>query len=257
MEQGISNYCFGNNICAIYKDSTDSTNTDVKKLAENGASEGTLVISEHQTAGRGRLGKTFYSPKGCGLYFSLLLKPQIAPSNAYLLTVAAAVSMKRAIFHIFDKETQIKWVNDIYFNGKKFCGILTESAIEKSASLKYAVLGIGINIYPPENGYPEEFAYKTTNLKEFTDSFPDDFKNKLLSKFLEEFFSIYENLENKEYVKEYRDSSCVTGKEIEILSGEHKGYASAIEIDDDANLLVKLKNGEIVSLSSGDISIRL
>ncbi len=255
--EGISNYCFGKNICAIYKDSTDSTNTDVKKLAEDGACEGTLVISEHQTAGRGRLGKTFFSPKGYGIYFSLLLKPQIAPKNAYLLTVAAAVAIRRAVFHIFNKETQIKWVNDIYFDGKKFCGILTESVIEKNASLKYAVLGIGINIYPPENGYPEEFAHKTTNLKEFVGSFPDDFKNKLLAKFLEEFFSIYENLEKKEYVKEYRNASCVTGKEIEILSGEHKGYATAIGIDDDANLVVKLKNDEIIRLGSGDISIKL
>ena len=238
-------------------ESCPSTNTLMKELAAKGAREGTVLVTEHQTAGRGRLGKTFFSPKGCGLYFSLLLRPSILAENAVFITVAAAVSVRRAVKKLLGMETEIKWVNDVYHQNKKFCGILTESALTPSGSLAYAILGIGINILPPEGGYPEEFAFKTTNLSDMAGTLPDDLKNQLIACVLTEFFDFYKNLEAKEYLKEYREASRVIGKRIEILTGPYAGPAEAIDIDDNANLLVKLANGSTATLSSGDVSIHL
>ena len=151
---GIDKLLFDKNI--IYKETTNSTNSDLKELAKEGAKEGTIIISEHQTGGKGRLGKSFYSPKGCGLYFSILLRPDFSPDFAPLITVACAVSVMRAVKTVYQTETEIKWVNDIYSGGKKFCGILTESSISpKDKKLEFAVLGIGINLEVPKTGYPE------------------------------------------------------------------------------------------------------
>lgn len=240
-----------------YLESCPSTNTLMKEYAAKNAPEGSLLITEHQSAGRGRLGKTFFSPKGCGLYFSLLLRPSISAENAVFITVAAAVSVRRAVQKLLGIDTEIKWVNDVYYQNKKFCGILTESALTSSGQLAYAILGIGINILPPEGGYPEEFAYKTTNLKDVAGTLPDDFKNKLIGLMMQDFFACYQNLEHKDYLSEYRTASCVIGKNIEILTGPHAGPAKAIDIDDNANLVVELPDGRRVSLSSGDVSIHL
>lgn len=256
MLSGISKLLCDKNI--IYKEVTESTNSDLKEMAKNGAKEGTIIIAEHQTGGKGRLGKSFYSPKGCGLYFSILLRPDIPLGDAPLITVAAAVSVKRAVFTVFGINTQIKWVNDVYHNGKKFCGILTESSIlPKSNRLDFAVLGIGINLKLPENNYPDEFAYKTTAISEFAQKTPQNYKDILVCEIVKEFDCFYKNFNKKEFLKEYKTSSCVLGKEIDILSGEYKGRAKAIDIDENANLVVVLENGKKVALGSGDVSIRL
>ncbi len=239
----------------IYKKTSPSTNLEIKELAKEGAIEGTVLVAEHQTAGRGRLGKTFYSPKDKGVYFSLLLKPSFSVEYASFVTVAAAVAVRRAVKSLFSVETQIKWVNDLYFDGKKFCGILTESAFGKDGEMEYAVLGIGINLTEPEEGYPEEFSYKTTCLSNFVEREIE--KKTLIEEILKEFATLYQNIAQKAYLSEYKSASCVIGKEIEILSGAYKGRATAIDIDDEANLVCRLENGEIVTLGTGDVSIHL
>ncbi len=238
-------------------DSSPSTNTALKAMAQQSAPEGTVLLTEHQTAGRGRLGKSFYSPKGCGLYFSLLLRPEISAENAVFITVAAAVAVKRAVKTLLGLGTQIKWVNDIYFENKKFCGILTEAALTPQGTVAYAILGIGINLLPPPDGYPEEFAFKTTNLLEMAHVLPSNFKSRLLQEILTEFDGFYQNLEQKTYLAEYKSASCVIGKEIEVLTGPFAGRAFATDIDTNANLVVTLPSGETAALSSGDISIHL
>ena len=238
-----------------YQETSPSTNLEVKELAKGGAKEGTVLVTDHQTNGRGRLGKTFYSPKANGIYFSLLLRPPFLAEYAPFITVAAAVAVRRAVKSLFSVETQIKWVNDLYFDGKKFCGILTESAFGKNGALEYAVLGIGINLSEPADGYPEEFAYKTTCLSNFVKKEID--KQTLIKEILKEFDGFYQNLTQKAYLKEYKAASCVIGKEIEILSGAHKGRALAIDIDENANLVCRLKSGETVALSTGDVSIHI
>lgn len=239
----------------IYKKESPSTNLEVKELAKSGAKEGTVVVCDHQTAGRGRLGKTFYSPKDSGLYFSLLIRPSFSLEYAPFITVAAAVAVRRAVKKLFSVETQIKWVNDLYFEGKKFCGILTESAFGKDGKMEYAVLGIGINLSEPDGGYPKEFSFKTTCLEQFVQGKID--KKALMEEILKEFDLCYQNLTQKAYLEEYKVASCVIGKEIEILSGAQKGRAKAIDIDENANLVCKRENGETVFLGTGDVSIHL
>jgi len=238
-----------------YFDEITSTNTVLKEMAQNGAKKDTILISEYQTKGRGRLGKTFFSPKGCGVYLSYLLRPQILPGDALFITVAAAVAMRRALIEVLNIESKIKWVNDIYFENKKLCGILTETGISKSGNLDYAILGIGINIKTPKGGYPEDFSYKTTNLENIKGQITEDEKWHLVASFINNFDNIWEDKKHS-YAEEYKQASCLIGKEIEILSGNYKGYATATDIDDNANLIVKLINGEKVVLGSGDVSIR-
>ena len=135
---------------------TTSTNTIVKELAsENG--EGLVVVAGEQTAGRGRMGRAFFSPGDSGVYTSILLKPQIKPEDAVQITTAAAVSVCRSLEKLGIFDSKIKWVNDIYISNKKVCGILTESSFNsQKGMLDFAVLGVGINIYESEEGFPED-----------------------------------------------------------------------------------------------------
>lgn len=237
-----------------YFDEITSTNTVLKELARKGESKNTILLSEYQTAGRGRLGKTFFSPRGCGVYLSYLIKPEILPKDAVFITVAAAVSMVRAIDRVLDIKTQIKWVNDIYYNDKKLCGILTEGAIDANGTLDYAVLGLGINIKNPPGGYPEEFSHKTTNLENISGEVTDEKKWQLIAEFINIFDNVFSD-KTRSYVEEYKKMSCLIGREIEILSGEHIGIANAVDIDENARLVVE-KDKKIIFLDSGDVSIR-
>lgn len=233
-----------------------STNTYLKELAENGEPENTIIWSEYQSMGRGRLGKSFFSPEGCGIYLSYLIKPKISPSDALFITVAAAVSMVRAIDTVFHIKTKIKWVNDIYYNDKKLCGILTEGKILTENALSYAVLGVGINIKTPPCGYPEEFSYKTTNIETILKRLvTEDEKQRLIAEFINNFDKVFSD-KTFSYVKEYKEASCIIDRDIEILSGEHKGSAHVLDIDNRARLVVS-KDGKAMSLDSGDVSIRL
>ncbi len=233
-----------------------STNTVLKQRASCGEESNTILISEYQTQGRGRLGKSFFSPRGCGIYLSYLIKPELQAKDAVFVTVAAAVAMVRAIKKVFLIDTKIKWVNDIYYGNKKLCGILTEGAVSQTGALDYAVLGVGINIKNPPGGYPEEFGYKTTNLEAVNGAVTEDEKHRLVAEFINEFDIIFSDNKSS-YIKEYKEASCLIGKNIEILSGEYMGYAEAVDIDDDAGLVVKLPSGDIKTLSSGDVSISM
>ena len=238
-----------------YFESVSSTNTLLKECAAKGEVENTIFVSEHQTAGRGRLGRTYFSPRGCGIYLSYLLKFPISANDALFITVAAAVAMVRALDNVFSIKAQIKWVNDIYVCDKKLCGILTEGVFSPDGNLDYAILGVGINVKTPTEGYPEEFAYKTTNLESICKEFTESKKCELVASFIKNFDIIFSD-KDKTYIKDYKEASCLLGREIEILSGEHKGYATAIDIDDTAALLIKKADGRTALISCGDVSIR-
>jgi BirA family biotin operon repressor/biotin-[acetyl-CoA-carboxylase] ligase len=131
-----------------------STNTLLKQKAEAGEKEGKVAIAETQSGGKGRLGRSFFSPMGTGIYMSILLRPQLEMENAVLITTLAAVCVAQAVENVTDKQTGIKWVNDIYYNGKKICGILTEAGCDcENGRLNYAVLGIGIKVYGRQTGF--------------------------------------------------------------------------------------------------------
>lgn len=257
--QSISKYLSKNsNIfnIAVYK-TINSTNTAVKDLAIKGEKEGNVIIAEEQTEGRGRFGRKFYSPKGTGIYMSILLRPQISASESFLITTAAAVAASEAIESVSGKDAKIKWVNDIYCDNKKVCGILTEAAFDlESGGLEYAVLGIGINVKTPKEGFPEEirdiaseiFDNKTFDLK--------DVRSKLVAEVLEGFWNYYKNIEQKQFLTDYKRRSLLIGKEVFITSRNSSKKAVALDIDDKCRLKVRMEDGSIQFLSSGEVSVK-
>ena len=235
-------------------DELDSTNSYLKKIGSSGEKETQLVIALSQTGGRGRMGRSFYSPNGTGIYFSLLLYPEFSAEKSLFLTVMAAVSVAEAVMKYNKNDVKIKWVNDIYIDGKKVCGILTEGAINSDKMLDYAVVGIGINVIAPENGFPEDIKNIATAI--FPGKTEDNIKEKIVADIVNRFFKMYYGIDT-DYVKRYKDYSYLTGKEINIISGDTVRPATVIDITDDCHLLVKNEKGEIEEISSGDVSVRL
>ena len=257
--QSISKYLNKNNNfnIKVYKTIT-STNTAIKDLAINGEKEGIVIIAEEQTEGRGRFGRKFHSPKGIGIYMSILLRPQIHVSKAFLITTATAVAVAESIEAISNKEAKIKWVNDIYCDNKKICGILTESSFDfESGMIDYAVLGIGINVKSPEGGFPEEIKNIATSIFDNENPASADTRSKLIAEILTRFWNYYKNIEDKSFLESYKSRSLLINKEINILSRKSSEKAVAIEIDDECRLKVKMEDGSIRLLSSGEVSIRM
>ena len=232
----------------------DSTNNYLKKIGSNCEKENQLVIALSQTGGRGRMGRSFYSPNGTGIYFSLLLHPEISAKKSLLLTVMASVSVAETVMKYNKNDVKIKWVNDIYIDGKKVCGILTEGAVNNNKMLDYAVVGIGINVVAPENGFPDEIKGIATAV--FPGNTQDYIKEKIVADVVNKFFDMY-NGNDTDYVRRYKEYSYLTGKSINIISGGTTRPATVIDITDDCHLLVKNENDEIEEISSGDVTVRL
>lgn len=235
----------------IVFESVDSTNSVARDLAKSGAKEGTAVIAFKQTAGRGRLGRQFFSPDG-GVYISLILRPDILPQDTLFITVAAAVAAVRGIEKISDQKCLIKWVNDIYIDNKKVCGILTEGEFSNENRLDFAVLGVGINLFEPKGGYPKDLPLATSVLK--TAFNKSKLKAKLIAEFANAFFDFYSKLQNKEYINEYRKRSFLTGKNITYQKNGEMHNATVLGIDDNARLVVKNAD-EVETLSTGEVQI--
>ena len=224
---------------------TASTNDDLKRLGTEGAPHGYALVAGRQTAGRGMQGRGFFSPES-GVYLSVLLRPQLAPSEILHFTAAAGVAVCRAIERLTDKTAQIKWVNDIYIDGRKVCGILTESAIENGA-VSRAVIGIGINISEPKGGFPDEFKDRACALFSSSREVPEDFADKLAAgvlSALEKQLSVSWS----ETLAEYRKRSYLTGREVLLSDGER---AFVKGITDDGGLAVCRTDGREETVSSG------
>lgn len=257
-DQSIEPYLEGKsqNLRLSIQKSVTSTNTLLKELASRGEAEGKVLIAETQTMGRGRLGRAFYSPEKTGIYMSILLRPKLTIEDSLYITTSAAVAVAKAIEKVADCEAKIKWVNDIYCNGRKVCGILTEAGIDfESGGLEYAVLGIGINVSSPEEGFPEELKNIATSIFE-EKMYSSNVRSRLVAEILNNFWEYYENISQKTFLEEYRNRSFLLGKEIEIISGDKIQYAQALEIDNNARLVVKLSDGELKTLSSGEVSVK-
>lgn len=230
-----------------------STNLLLRRQAEQGAPEGTALLANAQTAGRGRLGRQFYSPEGTGLYLSLLLRPAALPlDRAVHITTMAAVAVCRAIEELGGGPAQIKWVNDVFLHGRKVCGILTESALNARAGcLDWAVVGIGVNVCPPAGGFPPELDGVAGAV--FDTPLPDA-KNRLAAAVLDHLWACYTGAP---YAAEYRRRSLVVGRQIRVISPAGQRSALALDVDDDCRLLVQYPDGRREALSTGEISIRL
>lgn len=243
-------------------DEVTSTNTLLKNMALEGASDGLVLIADSQTGGKGRLGRSFFSPSGTGLYISVLLRPaDMELQNALSFTTIAAVAACRAIEEVglSRDEVKIKWVNDIYVHDRKCVGILTESSVDaKTGKLAFAVMGIGFNVYEPEGGFPEEIREIAGALFPSGSKQNDDLRNQLAASFLNHFYAEVSRAETKEYVNEYRARSMVIGKPIYVLSpatGERTA-ATVLDITDDCALVVQYEDGKVQELSTGEVSIR-
>ncbi len=227
-------------------DSVDSTNTEVRRLAQGGAPDRTVVAAEMQTGGKGRRGKTFYSPPGTGLYFSLLLRPKMTLTDATQVTCRVAVAVARAVQEYTPEPVQIKWVNDIYIEGKKICGILSEAASDlESGNVEFIVVGIGINVATRD--FPEE-------LKAIAASIPGNLnRNQLLAAVLNEL----DKALTEDCMEEYKKRSCVLGRQIEIIYADRKESAWAVDIDREGRLIIRDTFGNLKLLCSGEISIKI
>lgn len=231
-----------------------STNRLAKTCAEQGAAEGTVIIAAQQTEGRGRLGRSFCSPPDTGLYMSVVLRPKIPASEALSITTAAAVAVCRAIEAVSPHAAQIKWVNDVFCEGKKVCGILTEASLDtETGGLSYAVLGIGINVHTPRGGFPPEIADIATAL--FEEEGGD--RSRLAAAVLDAFFEEYTRLGEGRFVEEYRRRSLLVDRPVTVKTSAGDRGATALGVDEECRLLVRYDNGETARLSSGDVSIRL
>jgi len=233
-------------------DKLDSTNRYSKKIASDGAEEWSVVIAEEQTAGHGRFDRKFHSPQGCGIYMSIILRPKIKPEDCLRITTAAAVSVCKAIEALTVEQPSIKWVNDILINSKKVCGILTEASFNtKNNTLSYAVLGIGINAYVPENGFDksiEDIAGAVFKRRE------PCMKEKLIASILNTFSSYYRDLNSDDIYNEYKQRLCVVGKDIDVINIDYTKRATVLSLNKDFSLNVQYENGERETISSGEIS---
>lgn len=233
-----------------------STNTLLREAAENGAPEGTVIVAESQTAGRGRRGHSFWSPGATGVYLSVLLRPML-PIEAILplLTPAAAVAAARAVEAVANRRADIKWVNDIYCDNKKVCGILTEGRPDAQTDrLQYAVVGVGINVLPPENGFPEEIrdragAVLTAPIEHA--------RERLAAAFLNEFWALYKAMPTGSFHEEYRERCLRLTRSVTVPQGEQTVAAEIVDITERFELRVRLADGTMRDLNAGDVSVNL
>ncbi|WP_130862647.1 biotin--[acetyl-CoA-carboxylase] ligase [Bacilliculturomica massiliensis] len=209
----------------------ESTNLTAKQMAVAGAPHLTVVAAASQTAGRGRMGRSFFSPEDAGVYFSVVLRPDAMAAaaqgfvNPVLITTAASVAAARAIQSLTGKDVQIKWVNDLYLDGKKICGILTEGVSDfETGSIESMVVGIGINCFTPQGGFPGDVADKAaalySSVPENTDCGLGRFtKNRLIAAVIDELAAVQRELPDSRFIPEYRRRSLVLGREIRFYPG--------------------------------------
>lgn len=268
----------------ITEECVDSTNLLAAKLAADGAASYTAVIAESQTAGRGRLGRTFYSPESSGLYLSLIIRDDVLPKSVKAdeicakLTVAAGACVARSIDELFGTKARIKWVNDIIIDGKKAGGILTEGRITGSG-LSFAVIGIGVNISRPLGGFPPELEgiAGTVNEKQQAisgdnagsgcvsriSSYPREFlAGRIIKKLKTQLSALSENEKSAQealYESYLKRISWMLGRKLTVknAAGQALYTAEAAGLTRDFGLVVKNSSGDTITLSTGEVSVRL
>jgi BirA family transcriptional regulator, biotin operon repressor / biotin---[acetyl-CoA-carboxylase] ligase len=234
---------------------TGSTNDGARQLAEQGAPEGTLVLAEEQTRGRGRLGRSWLSERGAGIYASILFRPVLKPRDAAVLTLVAAVAGSEAIEHASRLNADIKWPNDLLLSGRKCCGILSEMQAERD-DIRYVVVGIGINVN--HSLFPEELGQRATSLRiEGKQTYS---RVALLCEFLLRFELLYDDLQRGNLatvLQRWVDRSTFAfGKQVTVdLGSGRKLEGQTAGLSEVGNLKVKLADGHVEEVVSGDIVV--
>lgn len=240
----------GLDIC-VY-DTIDSTNDEAKRQWKEYKKAPCLLVSEEQTGGRGRRGRSFYSPKGTGVYMSLLLQPESGLEDAVHITTATAVIVAKALQEFTGKEIGIKWVNDLYYKNRKVCGILTEAIIEPEAvETPPVVVGIGINLCTEV--FPEELQEIAGGLEASADVIN---VNALVARITTGLLDFAKDMRDCSFIEDYRQMSVVLGKEIRYNEGDAWITARALDIDSEGGLMVELQGGSVRVLKTGEITVR-
>lgn len=229
----------------------DSTNTEAKRLCSAQPIVTGLVTADCQTGGKGRLGRSFYSPAKTGIYLSVILSPKTAFQNVVFLTTAASVAVYRAVLELTGQKTQIKWVNDVYLNGKKLCGILTEGVTDmENGQVQNIIVGIGVNITTDD--FPGTLSETATALH-----IAGIGRNKLIAAVANHMLDLAADLSDRSYLDDYKANSLVLGKDICYVQDQTNHHGKAVDIDKDGGLVVQTPTGQTITLNSGEISIRL
>jgi len=253
VQRGLSTTYIGKRI--FYFPELESTNIVAKEKAVHkteGINEGTLIIAERQSAGKGRLGREWFSPAG-GIWLSIILYPQLPPSYIPRITLMTAVAVVKAIKMCVQIEPQIKWPNDILINEKKVCGILTEMSAELDI-INWVVVGIGVNVNIDHREFPEDIQENTISLKEVSEK--EILRVKLAQTFLQEFEKYYDKLKRKEFpsiLEEWKLYSHTLGRKIRVDMGERIIAGEAVNINEEGALILKKEDGELIKIISGTI----
>ncbi len=234
---------------------TGSTNDDMKKRALEGEAEISLLMADSQTGGKGRKGRSFFSPEKTGIYMSFLLRPDYSAEDCTLLTTMAAEAVAAAIEGVTGQQTGIKWVNDVFIRGRKVAGILTEGAFSKDLKkMEWAIIGIGINLAEPSQGFPEDIESTAGALLK---QYDEEVKCRLIAEITNRIIKSYRKLDKKEFLEAYRKRLFFLGGEITVMAPLEPYRATAVDIDDMCHLIVRTEEGEERIVSSGEISIKI
>ena len=240
----------------LYFESIDSTNTRAKELAAQGAPHGTILLADQQTGGRGRLGRSFHSPAGSGIYMSLILRPNCPAAELMHLTCAAAVALCDAVEDAVSQRPGIKWTNDLVLGGRKIAGILTELGFNARGLVDYAVIGIGINCTQAEADFPEEIRDMAGSLASVTGQEID--RVKIAAAMMDALYRMDQALLTGKttMLDRYRRDCITLGKEVSVVKPGEIRHGTALDIDDEGALLVRFVDGHSEYVNSGEVSIR-
>lgn len=236
----------------LYFDSIDSTNTQAKHLATQGAPHGTVLVANHQTGGRGRLGRHFDSPGGMGVYLSVILRPQCPPAQLMGLTCAVAVAMCDAVERVAGFRPGIKWTNDLVYESHKLCGILTELALNNQGLVDYAVVGVGLNCCQAPSDFPPEIREIATSLSMVTEKDVD--RSQVAASMIE---SLWQFNPLDPPMDRYRADCITLGRDISLAKADGSvRYGRAVDVDDAGALVVRFADGSTQHVNSGEVSVR-
>ncbi len=225
-------------------------------MALQGAPHGTVLLAGRQTGGRGRMGRSFSSPDGKGVYLSVILRPGCTPDKLMHLTCAAAVACCEAVENAAGIQPQIKWINDLVYGGRKLGGILTELSFDSQGLVDFAVIGIGINCRQQKDDFPEELQEIATSLAMATDK--DCSPALLAAALMESLYKMSDRLltEKAQILDTYRFRCITLGKEVKIVHPAHISMGIATDLNEDGELVVQLSDGSAETVRSGEVSVR-
>lgn len=239
-----------------YLEETGSTNDDLKALARQGAPHGTAILADQQTGGHGRLGRSFHSPEGTGVYLSVLLRPDCAPTELMHLTCAVAVAMCDAVEDACGFRPGIKWTNDLVHSKRKLGGILTELGLNKKGAVDYVIIGVGLNCCQQPEDFPEEIRNIAGSLSMVTGK-PVD-RAQVAAAMLSSLRTMDQTLFSGSFVmlRQYRKDCVTLGQDVSILRGDNVFHAHALDVDENGALIVRYSDGTVEAVNSGEVSVR-